>query len=162
MEYPLVQNLSGLCVWSYSQGTFTLFFPKRQNDMYLKYWSSPVPCTGLGEKYNAQAFIEKIPCQNEGKSWEIGIHANRIPILLVEFVLPIIIKVRVPKKKFKVWSLTKPADPPPMLKCGLLIANFFKFFFWLLISFKPYKSYYGHKKVLKNFKIIEKNTKEYQ
>ena len=72
-----------------------------------------MPCTGLGEKYNAQAFIEKIPCQNEGKSWEIGIHANRIPILLVEFVLPIIIKVRVPKKKIQSVVFDQTGWPPP-------------------------------------------------
>ena len=33
------------------------------------------------------------------------------------------------KKNVKVWSLTKPADPPPMLKCGLLIVNFFSSIF---------------------------------
>ena len=66
------------------------------------------------------------------------------------------------KKNVKVWSLTKPADPPPMLKCGLLIVKIFFNFFWLPICFKPYKRDFRQKnifEILKNNKILKKYQK---
>ena len=66
------------------------------------------------------------------------------------------------KKKVKVCSLNILADPPPSTKVWSTYCKKFLIFFWLLICFTPYKIHYGHKKVQKNYKILEKNTKEYQ
>ena len=56
-------------------------------------------------------------------------------------------KGRVPKKNVKVWSLTKPADPPPMLKYGLLIVKIF------------FSSFFGYQSVSNLIKgILDKKT----